>query len=68
MPLALDERNQWREKLRNGEIPFEIRHHLDLYRSKRDDPNWRATRVIESLGEIALVWLEEQEEKRRTDK
>jgi hypothetical protein len=58
MPLAIDERKLWEKNMRNGFIPDEVKHALNIYRKQREDPCWRATRMFEALGEAALLWEE----------
>lgn len=62
MPLARDERDQWRAELVAGKpselIIQTIQDYIAL--SKRDD--WRSSRFVEILGEVAAVWLYEFEE------
>lgn len=57
--IALDERNEWREQLKAGIIPDAVRMQVELYRSKRDNPDWRATRIVETLGEAACVLVDQ---------
>ena len=56
--LAIDERNEWRRQMQAGEVPDIVRFHIDLYRSMRNRPDWRATRAYETLGEAACIWLD----------
>jgi len=58
MPLAITERNKWRDELKSGKIPDDVRHKINLYKKMRDDPGFRSTALFESLGEAALVLLE----------
>jgi hypothetical protein len=41
-----------------GVVPDEMRQAIELYRSRRDDPFWRASRHYEILAECASAWLD----------
>lgn len=58
MPLAIDERYEWRKQLENGEIPEEVEFAILQYKSQRGDSTWRSSKFVELLGEAALYWFE----------
>lgn len=61
MPLAHEERAEWREQMERGEVPERVRRSIELYKKLREDPYWRSSRFVETLGEAALLWLESQD-------
>lgn len=63
--FAHEERNLWRQEMKEGKVPAKVRQAITLYREQREKTDWRASRTYECLGEAALLWLEEQEEKER---
>jgi hypothetical protein len=58
MGRAIDDRNEWRDMAAGGVVPDEMRQAIELYRSRRDDPFWRASRHYEILAECASAWLD----------
>ncbi len=58
MVMAHNERAEWREQMKNGVIPERVQRSIELYEKLRLDPCWRSTRMLECLGEAALLWYE----------
>lgn len=56
--MVADERADWLDKLRKGEIPEDIQRTLNLFRDRVSDPSWRSSRAFEHLLVCAIV-LEE---------
>jgi hypothetical protein len=57
MGRAIDDRNEWRDMAADGIVSDEMRFAVELYRSRRDDPCWRASCHYEILAECASAWL-----------
>ena len=62
MVLAHEERAEWREQMERGECPERVKRSIELYKKLRTDPTWRSTRMLETLGEAALLWYEQNME------
>lgn len=59
MANAFDERQQWRSKMERGIIPNDVERSILLYNKMRNDPYWRGSKLLECLGEAALLWFEQ---------
>lgn len=68
MVLAHNERAEWRDQMKRGEIPERVQRSIELYKKLREDPCWRSTRMLECLGEAALLWYESQQPNNKNNK
>lgn len=55
MKFAHEQRKEWANKLKAGEIPEEIARSISRYRKLRSKSTWRSSSFLEHLGEAAIA-------------